>query len=180
MGVLGGVLLKRPLFYDNYASGTLYREFKTIRDIKQTETTLNEIFALDHLLSLMDIPLERMSAYGYFSYKNMLLTAWARSELKLPKKLAPLEPDVFRPFFETLFEPGAAGGLEEPKKTRRSMKAAFLNWVSGESGMDPMEISQVSGQVFEGLFREIETEYGAVSPKDLDPRFVVLFLLDRK
>jgi len=33
MGVLGGILLKKPLFYDNYKTGVLYREFTSAEDV---------------------------------------------------------------------------------------------------------------------------------------------------
>jgi hypothetical protein len=37
LGVLGGLLIKRPLYYDNYESGVLYREFATLEEIQRTE-----------------------------------------------------------------------------------------------------------------------------------------------
>ena len=33
LGGVGGLLLKRPLFYDNYRTGKLYREFESIKEI---------------------------------------------------------------------------------------------------------------------------------------------------
>ena len=58
------------------------------------------------------------------------------------------------------------------------MKAAFLKWLSDQSGLDAYQISQRLGQPLENLFKEIETEYGEVDGKDLDPRYVHLFLLE--
>ena len=40
-------MIKRPLFFDNYESGELYREFASLADIVQTQTTLSDVIALD-------------------------------------------------------------------------------------------------------------------------------------
>ena len=58
-----------------------------------------------------------------------------------------------------------------------AVKADFLAWLSEETGLEDHELSETFGGIFEGLFRELETEYGRVDAKDLDPRFVQLFLL---
>ena len=68
-GVLGGVLLKKPLFFDSYKSDLLFREFVSINDIKETETKLDKIFAFDHLLSLMALKLKPLSFYGFLTHK---------------------------------------------------------------------------------------------------------------
>jgi hypothetical protein len=54
-GVIGGLLIKRPLFFDNYRRGVLYREFETLADLAVTERVLNTIMALDDLLARMRI-----------------------------------------------------------------------------------------------------------------------------
>ncbi|MEE8551773.1 MAG: DUF6178 family protein, partial [Desulfobacterales bacterium] len=68
LGVLGGLLIKKPLFYDNYKTGVLYREFISMEDIKKTENALNEIIAFDELLSRMTIQLDPV-ANGFITYK---------------------------------------------------------------------------------------------------------------
>ena len=55
LGVLGGLLLKKPLFYDNYKTGVLYREFTSLEDIEAMEDIFNQVKAVDDLLSLMPI-----------------------------------------------------------------------------------------------------------------------------
>jgi N12 class adenine-specific DNA methylase len=83
----------------------------------------------------------------------------------------------FHPFFEKLL-PGQADSGDEPgRKIPEEMKTAFLNWLSAETGLKDYEITDRLGQTFADLFNEIESEYGRVSPKELDPRFVNLFLL---
>ncbi len=174
MGVLGGLLIKKPLFYDNYKTGELYREFISIDDIKNTETMLNELIAYDELFSLISFEPDPATK-GYLTYKNFILTLWARHILGLSEKLIPLTIDEFRGFFD-----GIWSDKEQPRKTSQSLKESFLDWISSKTGLVHYEISQRMGQSFENLFNEIESEYGKVSRNDLDPRYIHLFLINLK
>jgi len=180
LGILGGLLIKKPLFYDNYATGVLYREFESIADIQITEAIFDQIKAVDDLLSLMTIHLDRPASYGFLTYKNLLLTLWARHVRKLSgQKVKPLALKQFKPFFEKLLP-----GQPDPdgKKLRRipeSMKDHFINWLAADTHLKNYEIAEKLGPVFEDLFKELEAEYGHVALRDLDPRYVHLFLLTR-
>jgi len=174
MGVLGGLLIKKPLFYDNYKTGELYREFISIDDIKKTENILNEIIAFDELFSLISIEPDP-AVKDYLTYKNFILTLWARHTLGLSEKLFALTIDEFRSLFDDLW-----AGKKQPRKTSLSIKESFLDWVSSKTGLVHYEISQRLGQSFNHLFGEIENEYGKVSRSDLDPRYIHLFLVTNK
>ena len=169
MGVLGGLLIKKPLFYDNYKTGELYREFISIDDITKTENILNEIIAFDDLFSLISIEPDPV-ANDVLTYKNFILTLWARHTLGLTEKFISLPLDEFQDFFDDLWE-----GEEQPRKTSQLAKESFLDWVSKKTGLVHHEISRRLGRSFENLFSEIENEYGRVSRKDLDPRYIHLF-----
>ena len=172
MGVLGGLFIKKPLFYDNYATGVLYREFICSEDVDKTAKVLNEIIYLDELLALTDFKLERISD-GFLTYKNLLLTLWVSNYLGLSKKPAPLTLDEFKRFFDDLWS-----GEGKPRKTSRKMKEAFLHWLSDLTGQALYEISQKLDQTLENLFSEIESELGKVSSKDLVPEYIHLFLIE--
>jgi len=172
MGVLGGLFIKKPLFYDNYATGVLYREFISTDDVEKTEKVLNEIIYLDELLALAAVKPEQISD-AFLTYKNLILTLWARNYLGLSKKPAPLTLDEFKHFFDDLWS-----GEGKPRKTSRKMKEAFLYWLSGRTGQALYEISQKLGQTLENLFNEIESELGEVSSKDLVPEYSHLFLIE--
>ena len=181
LGVIGGLLIKKPLFYDNYKTGVLYREFDSLEDIKVTKDTLNQVKAIDDLLSLMTISLELPSSYGFLTYKNLILTLWARHYLQLPaEKLKPLALNEFIPFFKDLLpgKPDSAAG--QPRKVPATMKNYFLYWLSADTGLRDFEITERLGTTLENLFEEIESELGRVAVKDLDPRYVYLFLLTKK
>ena len=174
VGVLGGLLIKKPLYFDNYQTGVLYREFAKLDEVKQTQAVLNEMIAFDRLLSVMEIANERLNRYHLLSYKNLLLTLWVRNEIGLSSELDPVDPDALRPFFETLWAPD-----QIPRRIKTSSKASFLNWLSNRTGLKALEISERVGPTLETLFGEIESELGLVAAQDLDPRYVHLFLLQK-
>jgi hypothetical protein len=178
MGVVGGLLVKKPLYYDNYQSGVLYREFASVEDIRESEAIFDQVVAVDDLLSVMNIEMDPPARYGFLTYKNLLLTLWARQDRRLKgEKLKPLTRKQFVPFFEKLLPQPIESGVPEARKIPDEMKTAFLNWLAAETGLKDYEITDRLGQTFEDLFNEIESEYGRVAAADIDPRFVHLFLV---
>lgn len=181
MGVVGGLLVKKPVVYDYYKAGVLYREFETLEDIRKTEMVFDQVVAVDQLLSLMDIKLVSAAKYGFLTYKNLLLTLWARHYLRLKRaKLKPLTIKQFLPFLKKLIPGRLDSSTKTAGKIPVEMKTAFLNWLSAETGLKDYEISKRLGQTFEDLFNEIESEYGLVATEEIDPRFVHLFLLSAR
>lgn len=186
LGMLGGLLLKKPLYFDNYETGKMYREFTSMTDIEKTEEAVSGVIRFDTLLSVLNISFEPLSSY-FITYKNMLLTLWARVQLGLDGNLLPIELALFRGFFQTIFEESAENQekgtqMGEPLKKRITThaKTTFVNWVSAKTGWMDTEITSRYGSFFDKLFQEIENEYGSVSAKDLDPRYVRLFLLQQE
>ncbi|MDM8523106.1 DUF6178 family protein [Desulfococcaceae bacterium HSG8] len=173
LGVLGGVLIKKPLFFDNYETGVIYREFASSEDIRITGSVLDRIIAFDNLLSLTGIEIENIPD-RFMTFKSFVLTLWVRHYLGLAEELIPLEPEEFRHFFDDLWS-----GSEKPRKTKLSMKESFLNWLSDKTGSDAYDITRNAGETLEDIFNEIESEYGEVSGKDIDPRYIHLFLLNK-
>ena len=181
LGVLGGLLLKKPLFYDNYKTGVLYREFTSLEDIEAMEDIFNQVKAVDDLLSLMPIDLDRPSSYGFLTFKNLILTLWAGHYLKLPaKKLNPLDLKKFKPFFENLLPGHPDSSTAKPRKVPAVMKSQFLNWLAENTGLRDFEITERLAGTLENLFEEIENELGNVAVEDLKPKYIQLFLLAKK
>ena len=179
MGILGGLLIKRPLFFDNYETGTLYREFESSVDIEKTTEALEKIVAIDRLLSLVKVDGPLFVPERLLTYKNVLLTLWARKYLQLPETLSPIPMKTFGFFYQKLFDrkPDMANGA--CPKISDEMKMDFTHWIMDTTGGSRHEISKDLEQIFEELFMEIESEYAMVTPKDLDARFVNLFLLEQ-
>jgi hypothetical protein len=177
LGVIGGLLLKKPLYFDNYETGVLYREFSTTTDIAKTETALNEIIAFDNLLAHLSIPVNPLPSYSPLMYKNLIFTCWGRFYLGLDREPAAsltIPRDAFRTFFKELWNPGG-----KPRTIKLSMKTAFLKWLSTSSGLTGAEITAQCGNTLENLFLEIESEYGEVDDHSLDPRFIPHFRVEK-
>jgi Family of unknown function (DUF6178) len=178
LGVLGGLLLKKPLFYDNYKTGVLYREFASLEDIRVMEKIFKQVKAVDDLLSLMPIDLDQPSSYGFLTYKNLILTLWARHYLKLPgKKLNPLDLKKFKSFFEKLLPGHPDSDTQTPRKVPQEMKGLFLSWLADNTSLKDFEITERLGETLENLFGEIESEFGNVAVDNLEPKYIQLFLL---
>lgn len=180
LGVLGGGLIKKPLFFDDYKSGELYREFMSLADIMATDHALGQIMAVDDLLSRMDVVC-KPDAQRLVTYKSLLLTLWARHYLNpalavaTPRRLVPLTLGEFRTFFPSLFSIQSGDRPDEPRHIDASMKAAFLNWLSTCSGTRAETITDRLGPTLDALFDEVDSELGGVGINDLDPRYVLLF-----
>lgn len=179
MGVLGGILLKKPQYYDNYKTGVLYREFKSQEDVERTEKVLQEIRTIDHLLLNMALRLRPSGQYSFLTWKNLLLTLWAAHRLGLKQEaLNPLPIEAFHRFFTELLPGDPPSDSSVSRRIPDSMKSDLVSWLSHQTRLKDYEVSEKLGMIFEDLFSEIETEYGRVSVRHLDPRFVHLFLLE--
>jgi len=182
VGVLGGLLLPRPRFFDNYRTGAeMYRDFACLDDIRETGEVLDRVIDTDRLLSGIRIDPAGRRPQG-LTYKNFLLTLWASDELESgdPEGPAPLVPaislDDVKRFHRRLF-PGmsdADGGL---RRIADVQKEEFVRWLSRRTGLDAADIADRLGQTLEALFAELEEEMGAVAAEDLDPRYMRLFLV---
>jgi hypothetical protein len=175
MGVLGGLLIKKPLFFNDLGAGPLYREFRTLADIERTETVLNTVIAFDDLLELMDVELGQVEKYRFLTYQNLILTLWANHYLGLSesgKTPLPMPPDQFRRFFQDLWVSGP-----EPRRISDTMRERFLEWLAQRCGLATFEITDRMSSALEQLFNVVEQELGSVSANDLDPRFIQMFLI---
>ncbi|MBW2410043.1 MAG: hypothetical protein JRF72_09620 [Deltaproteobacteria bacterium] len=180
LGILGGLLIKKPLYHDDYETGVLYREFLSLAEIRDTENRLDQIKAVDDLFSLMNIRLGHPSSYGFLTYKNLILTLWARHYLNISTDiLKPLTRKQFRPFFKDLLPQDPHLEPDQARRIPMAMKDSFVHWLTVDTGLKDYEITDKVGQTFEDLFNEIESEYGHVDAAHLDPRYIRLFLLEQ-
>jgi hypothetical protein len=173
LGVIGGLLIERPMFFSNYADKDLYRHFATLNDIQSTGRVLEEIISLDGFLA--DLPID-MSTFsqGVLTYKSIILTLWTRNRTgngSTPElSLAPIPMDRFRAFFAELFH-----GKNDISEDRA--KDIGL-WAADASEQSETDLPAALQGVLYALIRELEEEYGHVTPENLDPRFIPHFLLE--
>ncbi len=174
-GILEGLLKKRPLFYTGFSEGESYREFKSAEDIIHCQRALDEIKALDQLLSLAfteSIVAVPVQAYHPITYKNLLFTCWARHHQGLSEETKPLAIEELKSFFRNLWEKKT-----KPYQVDIKMRQAFMDWLQMRSSQSVADILDQVGNTIDHLFEELEKEYGSVALKDLDPRYIKLFLV---
>ncbi|KPA18921.1 hypothetical protein MHK_000858 [Candidatus Magnetomorum sp. HK-1] len=174
LGFLGGLLLKRPRFYAAFEDGVLYREFKSMDEIQKVENILTQIIALDEMLSFFSVKIHPIEGYQ-LTYKNMLLTLFARDLLQLKHLLAPIPVAQFQKFFDAMWEPN----LEIPnRRIQRSLKQSFIEWFTNQTRFETEYIQSRFGSIFDQLFNDILSELGNIACKDLSPRYINSFLLE--
>jgi len=175
MGVLGGLLIAKPLFFDNYAAGTIYRDFQTTDDIRTTEHLLDRIISLDTLFDLQDIELPQEHFTPPLTFQNHLLTLWAAHCTGVAETrpiAAPIPLKEFKAFFAELWN------NQDPPAIKTDIKTSFAEWIVSTSGLRLDEISSQYGEIFTDLFQEIEAALAKVTVEDLDPRYIHLFRVE--
>ncbi len=169
LGVMGGLLLDRPMFFDNYEKTTgLYRNFETLDDIEKTHKTLQEVMETDHIVAQLDPDLSAVDN-GMVNIFTCMLTLWAKDRLGLELSLEPVPVDKFRPFFKELF-------ADASRETRLN---DFISWICGQAGLDEKDVPLHFKDVTLELFRVLDDEYRTVDPERIDPRYIPHFLLCR-
>ena len=130
---------------------------------------------LDRLLSVLFAQTAAaypVQAYPPVTYKNLLLTCWARHHLGLAEETSFLEAEELKVFFRNLWVKETM-----PYRVDTRMKQAFLDWLQMRSDRAIADILTRAGKTFDRLFGELEKEYGSVSVNDLDPRYIKHFLV---
>ena len=172
MGIIGGLLIQKPLFFDNYTTGTIYREFQTTEDIRATERRLDRVISLDRLFDLFGVEESQEQAHPPLTYQNLLLTMWAahcRGIIEASPAGAAIPLKEFKAFYATLWD------AQNPPTIKSDIKASFAEWAAAASGLALEEVSVYYGEIFTELFKEIEETLAKVAVDDLDPRYIHLF-----
>ena len=177
LGLLGGLLINTPQFYDPSNAGSSYRDFLTLEEIESTGRGLGQVIAIDQLLKEMDLTIPPIAEIRFLTYKNLLLTLWIRALLKAP----PVDADTstiavslsaFKEIYASLWT-----DHEGQRIIGDGKKAEFLHWAAVASRQSSDDLSDRLGTVFEALFDEIQRELATVELGNLDPRHLHLFLL---
>ncbi|MCP4022686.1 MAG: hypothetical protein GY729_12655 [Desulfobacteraceae bacterium] len=172
LGIIGGLFLERPLYYDNYQTGTLYRNFKCFKEISHTDTELNKIIELDGFLSYLPFDIHTFQE-GFLNYKTLILTLWSRSRLGLDLELTPIDVSVFKEFFKDLFQRQASAKNDEIRRKD------ILIWAADIAKIEEKDLSGHFVEVVNSLLKEVDEEYKDVDPKDIDPKFMPHFFLKK-
>ncbi len=174
LGVLGGLMLKKPLYFEGVATGDAYREFTGLGDIHKTETALNRIIALDDLLGRLPMDIPKPPSDYLLTCKNLLFTLWSRHYLGREVAIRPIALKYFITFWQDIWEPALP-----PHGIKTEMKVLFMEWLGEFTGVSSRALQSDYGAIMEEMFAELEAEYGSVAAEDLDPRYVWYFLLKK-
>jgi hypothetical protein len=180
-GVLGGLLIKKPLCYDPTGVESLYREFETSAELDRAASVLDDIIQLDRLLGEVAPELDPTVERTGVTFKSLLLTLWAEDWLGLQRAsngaamAGPLPMDALREFLRVLMPMPADGNA--PRRIPEDMKTAFKDWLASTAGWDREALAAAVGAALGMLFLELEDEYAQVAPRDLDPRYIRLFIV---
>ncbi len=172
LGIAGGLMLKRPLYYDNYETGVLYRNFESLREIRETEREVEKLVETDRIIKAVAPDISAFEDV-MLTYKTLLLTMWARQRLQLETSLKAIVMESFKPFYTSLFAEDGSGRIDRMKRDD------FIGWLAEITG-GQLEVSDLTAEVAEELFDELESEYGAVTVEDLEPKFTPHFLLKQQ
>ncbi|MCK5310768.1 MAG: hypothetical protein KAJ62_01585 [Desulfobacteraceae bacterium] len=170
LGIVGGLMLDRPLFFDVFSQGEAYRNFKSFKEIRDVAIEAEKIIETDKILATFDIDIQSFSK-GILTYKSLLFTLWVKSHLGLDNSLSPIPVNEFKDFFAALFSNKKESKIENIKRED------FILWVSKVSKIEREEISDDFIFAANEMFDEIEEEYGSVNVNDLDLRLIRHFLL---
>ena len=185
LGVMGGLLMDRPLYFDNYQTGELYRHFASLADIQATRKAIDQIMGIDGMLARLAPDIASFKK-GVLTYKSLILTLWAKNRLGLTPDLSPIDVTVFKPFFTALFteDPGLKttavfetdkdDDFRSPEHSPDIRSDDLALWASETIDMDlPAPVKDL----LRDLMSEIRKEYTTVHPDRIDPRFMPHFLL---
>lgn len=177
LGLLGGLLIDRPKFYDPSSSTSNYRDFHSYAEIAATARSLQQVMAIDGLFQQMGIVAASVKGTRPLTYLPVLLTLWARAWLKLPPPPAhapslAIPLSAFRDFYAALWSDHGGRRI-----IGDDVRTAFLEWTVHTSGQAAENLSDGLGDLFQDLFDEIERELAPVRTGNLDPHHIHLFLL---
>lgn len=176
LGVIGGLFLERPLYFDNYESGELYRNFSSREDIRRTSTILDQVIAMDDFLAEL-APDIKTFEQGLLTCKTLILTLWAKNRLGLDATLEPIPKNTFKTFFTALFPHAGKSNPDSPETENAIPLNDLILWASEISGIPDNKTPEPLKEFFTDLIKELEDEYGTVAPGHIDPRYISHFLL---
>ncbi len=170
LGIVGGLMLDRPLFFDSFNQGESYRNFKSFQEISNVSHEVEKIIVTDKILETLDIDIKSFSK-GILTYKSLLLTLWAKNHLKLDNSLSPIPVNDFEEFFVSLFS------NKEDLKIDNIKREDFISWASKIDILNRKETDDIFILLANEIFDELEEEYSSVGPDDIDIRHIRHFLL---
>ncbi len=182
LGITGGILLDRPLYFDNYKTGVPYRPFASLEEIDDTSRELDAIVRMDQMLERLNPDLIYFSG-SFLTWEALFLTLWARQRMGIDNISAPIPLKPFKLFFEQLFSTEKLLEKNGQGIVSKIVRQDFFNWLEEKAIIEREELRSLNSTVrnlFESVFDELEDESGSVAPADLDPELIRHFILEKE
>ena len=164
MGILGGLFLKHPLFYDEKQKGkSLYRDFWTLEEIKETEKEIEKIIVLSEMFKTLN--LDRMGAPVWVSWQALLLTHFAFFILsQKDSQRNPLTEKEIRRFLSDIFETKE----KDLWQLRREVPKKLISWLEQQG----IIITPLMEEILTDMWKEVAEALQHINPASASGRFV--------
>jgi hypothetical protein len=167
-GILDGVLLTKPLLYSEKMEKVSYRDFVSLGEIRETETVIDMMAALDKLLGAVipDMDIEKLIEEDTdLTFYQVIFTFWIRRLCRLNPALRALSLDEARSAFKRL----RAEETSPPYK----MIGFRDDFIKGLHSMAQIsrDVDTVLEETLSLVWDEFTEEYAMIDADDLEPRY---------
>ena len=173
-GMVEGILHKRPLYFPE--GEDKLRHFEELSEVHQCRVTLEQVFAVDRLLELMDDrhPLNPKEIRDPLAtFHSFLLTFWARMQLDLEPGIQPLTLAQLKELFRLLRK-----GKRKAPFRMGAYKEPFVRDLIALGGKDLGEKEKETlTEVLSRLWEDFDESHAGIALSDLDERFTRFLLI---
>ena len=174
-GILEGILLTKPLLYSEKMEKVSYRDFGSLDEIKEIETVIDRMIALDKALGsvISGSAIKQLIEKDIdLTFYKVIFTFWTRRLCGLTPDLEILTLDEARSAFKTL----RAGETSAPYNMI-DFRDKFIK--------ELMSLAQITGDgdlIIEDtlslIWNEFVEEYSMIKTDDLEPRYSKFVLIE--
>jgi len=169
-GLISGLLLDRPKYYDARAGDEDFRDFQHLSELRVSMDALHRVIVLDGLLervanrfSLEDSPLGSSD----LTFHPLLFNLWARVLLDLQPSLSGITISQARAFFAQLRAKERTPPFKMP-----GFREQFIAYFTSFSTSPNPEAAETLKDTLSVVWQWFRKEYQWVPLEQLDPRFI--------
>jgi hypothetical protein len=170
---LQGLLQPRPLYYSGVKEHEEFRDFRSIRELRQSEVELEKIIALDNLFGKLEAMSRQVCRVIDVTAEAVLVTLWARDQLCLEREFSPLALGEAQRLFAIL-----KGGASRRNWVRKDFRSRFIDFYTGGENAINGEQGRHLQRILSEVWDEFLDEYRDIGASDLDARFSRLLVME--
>jgi len=169
-GMLKGILMKRPLFYQGD-----FRPFENLSEVKIAGDILSRVLLLDKLMgNISDLFGLRRDQFKdpLITFHTILFHSWAVRKMGAEGGFAPLSIEKTREFFSLI-----RGNETTPPFKLKGYRDIFVGDCMSLAGEIDPEAKTLLHETLSGLWEGFAEEYAMVDLASLDPRFTKYIII---